>query len=180
MSKNLVYIGIAALAILAILLGYQIYQQQTGIGSQTLPTPNPVVQNNSTSPLNSTQPQATRSSTIDQYIDLDSVFKQFPGPNATEEEKIRFNDYLLSIGKEGDTLTISNCKPIPVVFRVRKGTEFSLSNLDNMDHTLNVSQVTFSVKARETKRVKTDNLDGANGYYCDGVGSKIGILHIVQ
>ncbi len=178
MSKNLVYVGIGILAIIAVFLGYKIYQQQTVLQNQSIASskPQPIVQQN-TSKSSTLSPQ---NNNISQAIDLDSVFKQFPGRNASKEEKMKFNNYLLSIGTEGGTLTINNCKVVPLVFRVKKGADFMLSNLDNVDHTLKVNQVTFSVKARETKKVKADNLDGANGYYCDGTGPKIGILHVVQ
>lgn len=176
MAKNFVYIGIAVLALIAVVLGYKIYQQRL---SYTLPQTNQSQNRPATGTVvNQATPGGAQNTA--QNIDLDSLFKQFPGANATTEEKTKFNSYLLSIGQETGTLVINNCKVTPLVFRVKKGVDFMVSNLDNKDHTLNVNQVTFSVKAKETKKLTTDNLDGAYGYYCDGVGPRVGILHVVQ
>jgi len=180
MGNKLMIVGIVVLAVIAVVLGYQIYQETLASKPQSVSqTQTPILpQTVGDTNISQVSPQP-------QDIDVESILKQFPSSTATDEERIKSNDYLLSLGQEVDTLTIvssatANCSPTPKILRVKKGTEFKIVNQDNVDHKLSMFQKDISVKANTTITVKTDWGAGAYGYVCDGTGRRVGILHIID
>jgi len=181
MSKYLLFFGIVVLAVIAVVLGYQIYKQTTGTGIAP-----PVVQ---TPPIQQSviNTDISQISPLPQNIDIDveSILKQFPDTTATDEEKTKFNEYLFSLAQEADTLTIvssatANCSPTPKILRVKKETEFKIVNQDNVDHKLSMFQKDIYAKANTTTTVKTDWGTGAFGYICGDTGPRVGIFIIID
>src|SRR5688572_18245360 len=108
MSKNLIYVGIAALLIIAVVLGYKIYQQQTGV-TPILPT-NLQSQNTSQPTTN----QATSAAFVESDNPADrSAVLNFPDSNASEAEKKKWGEKVISIAKQTNLLGINNCETIP-------------------------------------------------------------------
>lgn len=178
MAKTLTYIAVVVLAVIAVILGYKIYQQTTGLKTQ----------DRSIQQQNTSVPQDVRNQSSPgaaQNIDVEALMKQFPTSNSSEEERRKFNDYLLSLGQEVDTITISsnatsNCNPTPQVLRIIKGAEIKIVNQDTVDHKLSMFQKDILAKAGQTTTVKTDWGTGAFGYVCDGTGPRVGILLIID
>lgn len=184
MAKNLVYVGIAVLAAIAVILGYKIYQQQrayqqvglTNQSSQPTKQPSGV----RASPKASPSPQAQQPSAAE----VAKVLK-FPGANATEAERKNHSDLVNKLGNQfggAAFLDISGCNPNPVVYRVKQGGTFKVKNSDQTDHTIYTSiRNTIPANSEKTLESKTigDNM-GAYGYGCDGSSGTVGIIQIVQ
>lgn len=174
MSKNLVYIGVVVLAVIAVILGYNIYQQQTGVA--TTPSTQPPARTIE-------QPSGTQSGNqaSTQNIDIDALFKKFPGPNATVAQIQDFRDYIDPLSKETGLITIKDCKADPIVLRVKKGQDFKITNQDSIDHKLTMLGQEVTVKAGATLTRKAPGEIGESGYSCDNAKTgNIGIIHIVQ
>lgn len=182
MAKNLVYIGIAVLAVIAVVLGYQIYQQTVSKKAPTTRQQPPT--------RTITQPVGTQSSTqtAPQKTELTAKEKQvlnFPGPNASQEEKNAWEAVVRKLGAESEGvayLDISGCKPNPVVYRVKLDSSFMVKNSDQKDHEIyNAKRVT--IKANSTQTLRTQEIGsniGLLGYGCDGSpGLGVGIIQIV-
>lgn len=182
MPKKLVYAGIIALAVIALVLGYKIYQQQIGKGEQSI-TPNQQV-NNATTPnseVNQATPDASLSRTPS-AAEISAVLN-FPGPNATAEERKKHSDLVNKLGDEAgfSFLNISGCKPVPVVYRVKLGSTFKVKNTDSVDHTIyTAKKVTIKANSEQTLNSKEigDNL-GDYGYGCDNSSGAAGIIQII-
>jgi len=178
MTKTLVYIGIAVLAVIAVVLGYQIYRQTTDTG--TVP---PVKQAQDTSVPQTvgnqqTSQQTTQSSsgTADEQAVLN-----FPGPNATQIEKQQYTDALNRFAKETGVLEISNgCKPSPIVIRIQKDQEIQIKNTGITDIKVIISpQIQFPISANSIKTVKASfGGVGTFGYRCEGFENISGVIDI--
>lgn len=96
-----------------------------------------------------------------------------PSPDASEEE---INAHIAlgeKLAKEGDTLEITDCKPKPLVLRVKEKTNFKVLNNDKIDHTLIIDDDhKYPISAGETTEIKADfgKPPGLYGYVCEGVG----------
>lgn len=181
MAKNLVYLGVVVLAVIAVILGYNIYQQQTG-GTATLPNTQP--SKIQSAPQTGGNQSSTQPTT--QKRELTAEEKQvltFPGPNATEAEKKTHTDLVDQLGNKSGyaVLDISGCAPFPVVYRIKQGGSISIKNSDKVDHVINTARK-VTIKADSTQTVNSkeigDNL-GEYAYACDGSRSSVGILKII-
>lgn len=180
MSKNLIYVGIAALVIIAVVLGYKIYQQQIQIpptastGDQS--------QNISEAPLTN-QATSAPASTIDN-AERQKLFS-FPGPDATEAERKSHSDLVNKLGNQfasSTFLDITGCQPNPIVYRVKLGGSFRVKNSDQIDHTLSTDKKTVVKAGSDTTISSTAIGDkpGDYGYGCDGsTGSGVGIIQLI-
>lgn len=124
MSKNLIYIGIGILAIIAVFLGYKIYQQQASfkqIASQTKPTPTVQVQQSS-------QPQDSSAE--------ENLIKAAPPQDASEQDRTAYYQKLQGLAKDAATIEITNCTLNPLIIRTKEGTVLSIKNNDGIEHTV--------------------------------------------
>ncbi|MEK7517793.1 MAG: hypothetical protein AAB583_04545 [Patescibacteria group bacterium] len=174
MSKNIVRFGIAVLVVIAVVLGYQIYQQTTVY--QTPPI------------QNGTVPQTVGNQQASTQKGLTAEEKQalsFPGPNATEEEKKKHSDLVDELGNRvAGTLflDITGCKPNPIVYRVKQGGSFKVKNSDSIDHTLSTDRkITIKANSEQTLTSKSiGDVLGNYGYGCAEIsGGTVGIIQII-
>lgn len=170
MTKNLVYVGIIVLAVVAIYLGYKIYQQQIGLKSQTK-TPGQQIQSN-TSPKPAA-PQTTQPTFV----------LNFPGPNSSDEETRKFAEDVQANAKETGELNISQCKPNPQVLKVKLGSEFKIKNSDLSEHKIYIAgKEKFSASPNSTVTAKAafDKGSGTYGYGCDSDNTLAGAFFVVE
>lgn len=179
MSKNLVYIGVVVLAVIAVILGYNIYQQQSG-GATTPSTQQPQTRD-------ITQPiQQGTDQTTTQKKELTAEEKQvlqFPGPNASEAERKAWADLVNKLGNESGVpyLDITGCSPTPVVYRVKLDGTFKVKNSGQTDHVIYTGDKRTTIKANSEQSVSSSsmgNTPGDYGYSCDGSPSSIGIIQV--
>lgn len=184
MAKNLVYVGVIVLAVIAIVLGYKIYQQT--LANKTVST--------TEQPQSKTKPQPTsRQITIPatpqtqqpSAAEVAEVLK-FPGPNATEVERKKHSDLVNKLGNQfgGATfLDISGCNPNPVVYRVKQGSSFKVKNSDQIEHTIYTDPIRQTkISANSEQTVESKNIgvnNGDYGYNCDSSTNPAGIIQIV-
>lgn len=172
--KIIVVINIT-LVLGAILLGYLIYQQQTGLSffekanTQNVSSP----KNLSTSPSNGA------------YTNEADVLK-WPAPDASAEEKQRHTDLVLSLAKDAEQVDIADCIGRPIVSRVQMDQPFALRNQDSVDHTVAIGEnVRLFIPAGSTKDITADLKifefgQGNYGYTCDNQQEVAGIFLVTE
>lgn len=172
MNKNLVYIGIVALAVIAVILGYNIYQQQ-----KTYQAPLTNQKQSQTKTVESPAPTSKASKTD---------VLTFPGPNATADETKKFSEHVNQIAQETDTLNIGKCSPSPLALKTKLGASINLRNDDTTTHKIIFNpEYQFTLNAGETKAVKADfgHGDGIYSYICDkalNAATPIGVFLLVK
>lgn len=164
MEKKLAYVGIAVLVVIAVVLGYQIYQQQTGYN-----TPE---QNNQ----QYVTPQVPINTQQTNQPAIESLLKRFVAPHNSPEEKAKFFSDLNAVAKETDLLSVTNCKPNPSVLKVKKGSSFKITNEDNRSITLGIIEQNIIINSKSTVTVEA-NWEGATGLHCES--SIVGILYTI-
>lgn len=181
MLKNLVliYVGITILAVIAVFLGYRIYQKQTevalppskNIQTQDIPSPKGSVDKvTSVSNLESNERQEVLN---------------FPSSNASAEEKKKHSDLVNKLGNQSGatTLNISGCNPTPIVSRVKQGSSFKIENPDQLDHTIYANPAKkIVIKGNSESTLSTSDFGsslGDYGYNCDTSTTPVGIIQIV-
>ncbi len=96
-----------------------------------------------------------------------------PPPDASEEE---INAHIAigeKLAKEADILEITDCKPKPLVLKVKEKTNFKVLNNDKIDHTLIIDEEhKYPILGGETTEIRADfgKPPGLYGYVCEGVG----------
>lgn len=187
MAKNLVYVGVVVLAVIAVVLGYKIYQQQLAY-KQTAPKNQSTTGQQSgvkTTPKLSPKPSPLSQSQQTSAAELAEVL-QFPGPNATEAERKEQSDLVNKLGNQfgGATfLDISGCNPNPVVYRVKQGGSFKVKNSDQTEHTFYTdpgrkTKIPANLEQTLTSKAIGDNY-GDYSYNCDSSTNPVGIIQIV-
>ena len=168
MSKNLVYVSIAVLAVIAIVLGYQIYQQQR-LTAPSSSTPLPVTTQDQ-------QPDFNRQS----Y----PLIGNFPGNNTSDEERKKFSDAVRAQAKESDMLDITGCKANPLVYKIKLGSDFKIKNSDTVEHKLYIGGAEkYKIPANTTITVKANFEPGPGtyGYSCDETNkNEVGLFLITE
>lgn len=180
MSKNLVYIGIAVLIVVALILGYKIYEQQTGykLGSLRGKSDSVTVKPNRS-------PSSTESSSTTSKSDKEKSVLNFPADNASPEQMNKFFDEVGRLGVESNTLQIAKCQPSPLVIRVKKGASFNITNSDSVERELIVDPThKYKVSAGGLVSFKADFGTGILGYRCSGVGFEtqplVGVINVLE
>ncbi len=147
MSKNLVYIGIGILAIIAIFMGYKIYQQQVSLNQPT---------------------SKDQSVSVSQPITEEEKLVKADPLNATLEERTAYRKKLDQFAKDATTVEITNCKPNPLVARVKENTAPNITNNDNAEHVLRLGTTELKVPAKGTISVKIGKIDLSTNFDCVG------------
>lgn len=156
-------IVLSGLVVLAIVLGYAIYQQKSSHEKPAM-TQNPSASKN---PSNRLSDEA-------KVLNISSF--------STEEEKKQNYALAVSISKEADFLDIANCTGSPVVLRLREGTSLKVRNKDSVAHSIsfNDKQI-YPVLAGSTIEVKDAFAKGPGlyGYGCDNFSGAKGMVYVV-
>lgn len=96
-----------------------------------------------------------------------------PPPDASKAEIEAHIALGAKLAEEGNVLEITDCKPKPLVFKVKEKTNFKVSNKDKIDHTLIIDDDhKYPIPAKETSQIRADfgKPPGLYGYVCEGVG----------
>ena len=181
MTKNGVYIGVAILAVIAVILGYNIYQQTTtGTGatpsdqqSQTRTIPQPTGIEGSSS--------ASSGDTVTIAADRKKI-ASYPGPSASEEQKKEFGTIIGKNAQTSDTLDITNCNTSPLVLKVKKGSNIKLINNGSTGNAILFGPGKQHEVPANGSITMTVSLDvGINSYRCTGIsGSPIVGVFVVE
>ncbi len=176
MAKNFVYIGIAVLALIAVVLGYKIYQQKL---TSTLPQTNQSTQNRPTTPtsVNQATPGEAQTPSVD-LGEQERLVKSVPLPTAPLEARIAFNDQLKKYEKETGTIEITNCKPLPLIFRVKGETSFSIKNNDAVEYKISVGGQKITLAPNSMSTMMAGKADGVTDISCNG--GVQGLVHFHQ
>ena len=169
---TLILIGI--LVLVGGVLGYAIFQ--SGALKRQADT--------SGRPVGTTTTTTTTTATREESDLEEWVLKNFPGPNASEEELGLFGDAIEKIAVQASVLDISDCfNPSPVVFRLTQNTAFTARNSSSVDHTIGVSEFSVVVPAGSEVSVLFDDRIGGGGYgnygYACDDQAPVGIFVIV-
>lgn len=162
-AKSRTYIII--LIVIALILGYAIYNQQKVNISK----------NTATKPLTATPVPFPANLTEDEKFILNP-----PPATASAEIKKKHADTVAKLAKEEDNLEIKDCQPTPLVLQVKQGTEFTIQNKDSSPHKIIFdSDHHYVLPANGSKTIKADFKYGSGdyGYICEEVGLT-GFLHI--
>lgn len=183
MAKNLVYVGVIVLAVIAVFLGYKIYQQQTLTNKTSVTNQQPQKRSTPKPRVNQTTPEATQPQTQQPSASEISAVLNLPGPNATEAERKKRQDLINKLGSSSDitSLDIAGCIPNPVVYSVRKGTNFKVKNPDQIDHTI-YTTIRTTIKANSEQTLTSKDIGdnfGDYAYGCNGEPNSVGIIRIV-
>jgi hypothetical protein len=176
MSKILTPIGIICLLIIAVVLGYTIFQKQIApssnnqaVTNQQYITPQPSTNNSTTTAPTTNQPSAEEQDLV----------KAIPGSSSTLEERVAYNIKLQKFEKVTDTIEITNCWPNPFIARVREFTDLKIKNNDNVEQLIYLGQTQINVPAGKTITTKPPGKgDGITNLTCNG-GAQ-GLLHVIQ
>lgn len=170
MATKLAYLGVAVLAIIAVILGYKIYQQQTAINNQTASTTQQP--NDNTNPaINKNVPQLTKSESS-QSSDTTPTAEDlylFMSKADTLEYKDKYIETAKRLAVETNVINYSNCKAKPVSVKMKKDSEVQLKNNDAYPiEILHEKFKIFKVPANQSITIKTDFGSGIYGYGCTG------------
>lgn len=182
MAKNLVYIGVIVLAVIAIVLGYKIYQQT--LANRATPqttTPSQQVQTKITPPKITPQPVGTTSQsstpTAEQLAALN-----FPGPNATESEKKKHAELVDKMSVISSELNITNCQFSPPILKALQGSSITIRNDGQDAQTLHWGTKDIVIQPTSQKVVNLrewfGNGLGDHGYSCLNSNNPGGIIKI--
>ena len=169
-------VGVVVLAVIAVVLGYQIYKQTTGAGIAP-----PVVQTPPVQQTQDTSVQPTQQQTTQQTLpsaEEQALVKAIPDPNSSLEEKIEYNKKLEKFEKVTDMVEITNCWPYPFIARVREDTDLKIKNNDSVDNIIFIGQKQINVPANTTVTTEPGKGDGITNLTCNG-GAQ-GLLHVIQ
>jgi len=182
MKPKTIFVVNIVLALVAILLGYLIYQQQTGASlfttDRTLQTSSPDL----LTPL----PGNLRATSLNETYVNETDVLNWPAPNASVEEKQRHSNFIQSIAQNTEYIDIVNCVAQPLVFRIQLGQTFVLRNQDAVDHTITIrEEAEFYIPAGGTNS-STANTHifefgpGNYGYTCESQAGIAGIFFVVE
>ena len=152
------------LILVALILGYAIYNQQKA----------------KTSPAPSTR-ESSQSQIIPSTLTEDEKFiLNPPSEDASQSAKDKHRDTVAKLAKEGSKLEIKDCKPDILVLQAKQGSPITIQNKDSVPHKIIFdSEHYYGVEANGKTTIKAEFKYGTGdyGYVCEGVGLT-GFLHI--
>lgn len=169
MARNLVYIGIVVLAIIAVVLGYNIYKQQLAY-KQTLTQKQTVIPKKQLRP---TPPSQTSSVSNTMSEDRQKI-ATYPGPSAPDDQKKELSRIIEKNVQVSDTLNVTQCNTTPLVLQTIKGADIKLVNDDSVVRSIMFGPgKQYDVPIKKTLTIKPDLNNGINFYRCNLTGSPI-------
>lgn len=177
MGKTLVYVGVIVLAVIAVVLGYQIYQQTAGVQTPSVPQTQ-----DTTVPQTVGNQDTLQISPLSQKIDMEFILKNTPDPNSSIGKKQDWENYLRVNRQEGSLIVIKNCIAEPSVLIIENGEDFKIQNEDSVDHKLTIPPNGITVKAKESVSLKATLEMSEFGYSCETIpnNSNVGIVHVLR
>lgn len=158
-------LGIIGLVIIAVVLGYTIYQQQIAPSSnnQSVSTNQQSIENKNASQNQQDTQQTTQNTT--QSLTPKDMLSRFPADNASEAERNVFFDNIRKLGQEVELVSINNCNPTPVILRVKQGRTFTFRNEGDTDAGLSLKGKSYLIEPKGTLDLKPD-WGGVTSYSC--------------
>lgn len=169
MSKNFVYTGIGILALIAIVMSYKIYQQQSGYKKSPASTPSytakPGTPFSSSKASNNTQ---TPAPSVQDFSAARRVISAYPGPSASDDQKKEYQKVIDTNAQFSGTLDISSCNTTPLVLKVKNGSDLTLVNNDSAVRSIFFGPgKQYDVAAKNSSTIKVDLNTGVNMYRCN-------------
>jgi len=147
------------LVLIAIVLGYAIYQQS--LSSPATIDESPVSSKKNIKPL---PPDLSED---------EKALLTPPSPDAPQSEKEEHDALAAKLSKESDVLDITNCRSNPLVLRAKINQNLKVENKDNIDRKLifdDAHQYLILKNGAATVKVDFGKGAGLYGYVCEGVG----------
>ena len=175
MSTTSKYV-LGVLIVIAVVLGYKIYEKKSNISSAVSNTP----------PASENKPQTNKpavSSTNNSRIpgpDL-VVLRSAIDQNATSAQKEKFFSTVNKYAVTTSTIDITSCLPEPIVAAVKMGSEISFVNKGNKSETIQFdASHTYTVNPGAVVKVMADlgHGLGSYGYSCPDKSGVAGIVTI--
>lgn len=102
-----------------------------------------------------------------------------PAQNASQDQQKQFFDLVSKTAKTSDALDISQCKPNPVVMKVKYGGTFPAKNTDSVPHRIVFDKdhvYTIPANGQTAVEVNFGKAAGIYGYGCDSTNYAVGML----
>lgn len=107
----------------------------------------------------------------------------YPGERASEQEKTKWQAYVISQAQTSDALSISGCKGVPQVIKTKPDSILKIDNQDSSALNIYMVDKVFSVPAKGSTAIKLDFVKNGDltVYSCGTAGSPNGgILYISE
>jgi len=115
-----------------------------------------------------TSPKSQKEETSSKLEESSSVLN-FPGKDASDDERSKFNDRVAKSAVESSVLTITDCKSEPLVLKARENSEITISNKDDKVNRLNLdNEHSYSIAAKSSIKLTLNfgKGPGTYGYSC--------------
>jgi len=162
MTKTLLYIGIAVLAVIAVVLGYKIWEQlQIPPIQRTQDTSVPQTVGNQQTSQQTTQSPSIPQSDWDRIVNFDSTKED-------EEANIDFTDTVVKYAKESNIIEFNQCKASPLIVTMKIGSEFTIRSTDSKEQSIAFGSKQYLLKPGDSLQVKEDfaQVPGIYRYAC--------------
>src|SRR3989344_194825 len=113
-----------------------------------------------------------------------NIFDMFPKDGASPDEIGAWHEYINGISTESPVLNITDCKPQPMVIRLKNNQNLQIKNSNNHPHNIyhgpkDNPELYIEVPAESQKHFKLDFLNqGIFGYKCDD--QRVGIFFVIS
>ncbi|MDZ4285296.1 MAG: hypothetical protein U1A23_00005, partial [Candidatus Sungbacteria bacterium] len=86
------------------------------------------------------------------------------------------------LAKESSVLKITQCRPTPIVLKVKVGNAIMIKNDDSVEYIMSFGEKIITLKANETTEIPSSFTKGGGvfGYGCNGSQGAVGIVFAVQ
>lgn len=105
-----------------------------------------------------------------------------PDKDATQEAKKAHAQVVANLAKEAKYLEIKDCKPNPLVLKIKEGSQFEIRNMDNVKVKIIIDSLhSYDIPPNGNKTITAQFKYGTGdyGYVCERVGL-VGFLHVTQ
>ena len=135
--------------------------------------------NNLNTPFSTPSSTPTPSLTPRTLTPEEQAVLKIPLQYASSEEKAQHTKQVAKLAATAPTLDITACRPTPLAYQANLNGSFTVTNNDEMSHTLRYMSYQILVPAQSSTTVKTSQLfktPGDYGYGCDNPFAKHGLL----
>lgn len=137
------------------------------------------VANSTSAKLQYEAPQDPNDPPITPFRALNAKILMPPPSTASAQEKKEYIAFVSKYASKTNTTTFKGCQPDPIVIWVKMGSEITLKNEDDQDHTVKMNKkVITKLPKNSTKKIKADFGKGAGiyTYECDDSNGSVGMF----
>ena len=101
----------------------------------------------------------------------------------TEEQKLKHNELVGKLAKEGPSVNVTGCKPSPLVYKLKDGSTITLRNDDSVEHIIMIDPAhIYTAKAKSLTKIVADFGQGPGnyGYKCDDSQGAAGVFLVTS